>query len=83
MERESFEDPNVAALLNDAFINIKVDREELPEVDSLYMEFAQSMIAGASGWPLNVVLTPDLIDFLPLPICPSPFQGAYGFKRPC
>ncbi|MBA2726764.1 MAG: thioredoxin domain-containing protein [Parachlamydiaceae bacterium] len=60
MERESFENFEVAKLMNDAFINIKVDREELPEVDSLYMEFAQSMMAGTAGWPLNVILTPDL-----------------------
>ena len=63
MERESFEDAGIAKLLNDSFINIKVDREELPEVDSLYMEFAQSMMAGAAGWPLNVLLTPDLQPF--------------------
>lgn len=63
MERESFEDVEIAKLLNDTFINIKVDREELPHVDSLYMEFAQSMMAGAAGWPLNVILTPDLQPF--------------------
>jgi len=60
MERESFENFEVAGLMNAAFVNIKVDREELPEVDSLYMEFAQSMMAGTAGWPLNVILTPDL-----------------------
>ena len=63
MEHESFEDEEIAELLNDAFINIKVDREEHPEVDSLYMEFAQSMMAGAAGWPLNVILTPELKPF--------------------
>lgn len=63
MERESFENLEVAQLMNDVFINIKVDREELPEVDSLYMEFAQSMMAGAAGWPLNVILTPELEPF--------------------
>lgn len=63
MERESFEDVEVAKLMNECFINIKVDREELPDVDSLYMEFAQSMMAGAAGWPLNVILTPDLQPF--------------------
>lgn len=63
MERESFESVEIAHLLNENFVNIKVDREELPEVDSLYMEFAQSMMAGAAGWPLNVVLTPDLRPF--------------------
>lgn len=63
MERESFENIEIARLMNQNFINIKVDREELPDVDGLYMEFAQSMMAGAAGWPLNVVLTPDLEPF--------------------
>lgn len=63
MEKESFENPAVAALMNKAFINIKVDREELPAVDSLYMEFSQNMVSGGLGWPLNVVLTPDLHPF--------------------
>ena len=63
MERESFEDFEVAQLMNETFICIKIDREELPEVDSLYMEFAQSMMAGAAGWPLNVILTPELQPF--------------------
>ncbi len=61
MENESFENDEVAELLNKNFINIKIDREELPEIDSLYMEFAQSMMAGVSGWPLNLVLTPSLV----------------------
>lgn len=59
MEKESFENPEVAKHLNRVFINIKVDREEHPEVDALYMEFAQSMMAGAAGWPLNLILTPE------------------------
>lgn len=63
MERESFESEPIADMLNETFINIKVDREELPQVDSLYMEFAQSMMSGAAGWPLNVILTPDLKPF--------------------
>lgn len=63
MEKESFEDPTIASALNAAFINVKVDREELPGVDSLYMEFAQGMISGATGWPLNIILTPDLHPF--------------------
>jgi uncharacterized protein len=63
MERESFENKEVAERMNQSFVNIKVDREELPEVDSLYMEFAQSMMAGAAGWPLNVILTPNLEPF--------------------
>ncbi|MBN9378327.1 MAG: thioredoxin domain-containing protein [Chlamydiales bacterium 38-26] len=63
MEQECFENLNVAQMMNETFINIKVDREELPEVDGLYMEFAQSMMAGSAGWPLNLVLTPDLKPF--------------------
>lgn len=63
MERESFENLELAKLLNSSFINIKIDREELPEVDSLYMEFAQGMMSGAAGWPLNVILTPELQPF--------------------
>ncbi len=63
MEQESFEDPDVAKALNDAFVCIKVDREEHPEIDSLYMEFAQTMIVGSAGWPLNIILTPELKPF--------------------
>jgi hypothetical protein len=63
MEKESFENIDAARLMNSSFINVKVDREELPEVDSIYMEFAQSMMSGATGWPLNVVLTPELHPF--------------------
>lgn len=71
MERESFENAEVAQLMNRVFINIKVDREELPDVDSLYMEFAQSMMAGAAGWPLNVILTPSLQPFFSTTYLPS------------
>jgi uncharacterized protein len=71
MERESFENVEVAQLMNLSFINIKVDREELPDVDSLYMEFAQSMMAGAAGWPLNVLLTPDLEPFFAATYLPA------------
>ncbi len=81
MEKESFEDPSIAALLNEVFINIKVDREELPEVDSLYMEFAQSMISGAAGWPLNVILTPDLRPFFAATyLPPDSNRGMIGLR---
>lgn len=63
MEAESFENPEVAEFMNEVFINVKVDREELPEVDALYMDFAQSMMAGSAGWPLNLILTPRLEPF--------------------
>ncbi len=58
MERESFADPDVAAVLNEAFVCIKVDREERPDLDSLYMSVCQAM-TGSGGWPLTVFLTPD------------------------
>lgn len=57
MEQESFEDPRLARLLNEEFIPIKVDREEHPELDQLYMEAVQ-MMTGHGGWPLSVFLTP-------------------------
>ncbi|MBI5708847.1 MAG: thioredoxin domain-containing protein [Candidatus Eisenbacteria bacterium] len=62
MERESFEDDSTAALLNASFVPIKVDREERPDVDRVYMTAAQAMGLGG-GWPLNVFLTPDLKPF--------------------
>jgi len=58
MEHESFEDPEVAELLNRYFVAIKVDREERPDIDAVYMHAAQ-MINGSGGWPLNLLLTPD------------------------
>ncbi|MDF2658463.1 MAG: hypothetical protein K0Q94_1254, partial [Paenibacillus sp.] len=58
MERESFEDEEVAAILNEHFVSIKVDREERPDVDHLYMSVCQAM-TGQGGWPLTVILTPE------------------------
>lgn len=58
MERESFEDEATAALMNEHFINIKIDREERPDIDHIYMDAVQTM-TGSGGWPLNVFLTPD------------------------
>ena len=58
MERESFENGEIAALMNDLFVNIKVDREERPDVDSIYMSAVQSM-TGHGGWPMSVFLSPD------------------------
>lgn len=62
MARESFENPQTAEILNTYFICIKVDREERPDLDSIYMKAVQ-MIAGTGGWPLSVFLTPDLKPF--------------------
>lgn len=58
MAHESFENPHIAAVMNDAFINIKVDREERPDVDRLYMAFVQAT-TGSGGWPMSVWLTPE------------------------
>ena len=58
MERESFEDEDTAALMNEHFVCIKVDREERPDLDAIYMDAVQAM-TGSGGWPLSVFLTPD------------------------
>jgi uncharacterized protein YyaL (SSP411 family) len=62
MERESFEDEKIGKFLNEHFVSIKVDREERPDVDKIYMTFVQST-TGSGGWPLNIFLTPDLKPF--------------------
>ena len=62
MERESFEDPEIARLMNELFVNIKVDREERPDVDQIYMQAVQAM-TGHGGWPMTVFLTPDGVPF--------------------
>ncbi|MFN4891889.1 MAG: thioredoxin domain-containing protein, partial [Bacteroidota bacterium] len=58
MERESFENAETAALMNAHFVNIKIDREERPDLDHIYMDAVQAM-TGSGGWPLNVFLTPE------------------------
>src|SRR5688572_22795453 len=72
MERESFEDPEIAALMNERFVPVKVDREERPDVDALAMQAVQDM-TGRGGWPLHVFLTPDQVPF---------FGGTYFPPRP-
>jgi len=62
MERESFEDPQIGEVLNRDFVPIKVDREERPDVDRVYMAFVQA-VSGSGGWPMSVWLTPDLRPF--------------------
>ncbi len=62
MEHESFEDEATAAVMNENFINIKVDMEERPDVDRIYMDFVQ-MTTGSGGWPLNVFLSPEKLPF--------------------
>src|SRR5436309_11912964 len=62
MERECFENAEIAALMNELFVCVKVDREERPDVDAIYMEALQAM-SGAGGWPLNVFITPEQVPF--------------------
>jgi len=62
MERECFENPEIAAVMNEHFVCVKVDREERPDVDAIYMEAVQAM-TGHGGWPLNVFITPEQVPF--------------------
>lgn len=71
MEKESFEDEKTAEVLNEHFISIKVDREERPDLDTIYMAFCQAM-TGSGGWPLNLFLTPKKVPF---------YAGTYFPKR--
>jgi uncharacterized protein YyaL (SSP411 family) len=70
MEHESFEDEATAALMNELFVNIKVDREERPDIDAIYMDAVQAM-TGQGGWPMSVWLTPD----------GKPFHGGTYYPR--
>jgi len=80
MEHESFEDPETAALMNRYFVNIKVDREERPDLDSLYMTAVQ-LLTGSGGWPMSVWLTPDLKPFYAGTYFPPEDRyGRPGFK---
>ena len=81
MERESFEDPDTAALMNDLFVCVKVDREERPDVDALYMEAVQTM-TGHGGWPLNVFVTPEQVPFYGgTYFPPEPRHGHAGWRQ--
>jgi uncharacterized protein YyaL (SSP411 family) len=81
MERESFEDPEVAALMNERFVCIKVDREERPDVDAIYMDAVQAM-TGRGGWPLNAFLTPDGVPFYAGTYWPpEPRQGMAAWSQ--
>src|SRR5512143_1841203 len=62
MAHESFEDPGTAAIMNQSFVSIKVDREERPDLDNIYMAATQAL-TGSGGWPMSVFLTPDLRPF--------------------
>jgi len=81
MERESFENDEIAALMNANFVNIKVDREERPDVDDIYMTAVQAM-TGQGGWPLTVFLTPDRMPFFGgTYFPPEPRGGHPGFPQ--
>ncbi len=79
MEEDVFENPEIAALMNEAFVNIKVDREERPDLDEIYMTAAQILTRGG-GWPNNLFLTPDLKPFFAgTYFPPEDREGAVGF----
>src|SRR4051794_41955508 len=83
MAHESFEDGATAALMNERFVNVKVDREERPDVDGVYMQAVQAM-TGRGGWPMSVWLTPDSRPFY----CGTHFpnderHGLPSFRRGC
>lgn len=81
MEHESFESPDIAAILNEHFISIKVDREERPDLDQIYMTAVQ-ILTGQGGWPMTVFLTPDLKPFYGGTYFPPDDRyGRPGFKR--
>ncbi len=81
MARECFEDHEVASRMNAAFINIKVDREELPHIDAVYMQACQ-LLTGSGGWPLSVIMTPDRLPFFAATFLPKHTrQGTMGMME--
>jgi uncharacterized protein len=81
MEHESFEDDETARLMNDLFVNVKVDREERPDVDALYMDAVLAM-TGSGGWPTTVFLTPERVPFYGGTYYPSePRHGMPAFRE--
>src|SRR5262249_23624011 len=82
MEHESFEDPEIGRFLNENFVSIKVDREERPDLDQIYMAAVQLLNQGQGGWPMSVFLTPDLQPFFAGTYFPPDDRyGRPGFKR--
>src|SRR5438128_7222250 len=82
MEHESFEDPEIARILNEHFVSIKVDREERPDLDQIYMTAVQLLNQGQGGWPMSVFLTPDMHPFFAGTYFPPEDRyGRPGFKR--
>ena len=83
MERESFENEDMARILNEHFVPVKVDREERPDVDRVYMLFVQAS-TGSGGWPMSVWLTPDGKPFYGGTYFPPDNRfGRPGFPRSC
>jgi uncharacterized protein YyaL (SSP411 family) len=81
MEQESFEDPEVARLMNETFVCIKVDREERPDIDSIYMAVCQ-MMTGRGGWPMTIIMTPDKKPFFAATYIPKEARfGQTGMKE--
>jgi hypothetical protein len=81
MEHESFEDTDTAALMNERFVNVKVDREERPDVDAVYMAATQAL-SGHGGWPMTVFVTPDGVPFLAgTYFPPEPRHGMPSFRQ--
>src|SRR5881227_1522364 len=81
MEHESFENPAIAAILNEHFVSVKVDREERPDLDQIYMSVVQLLNNGHGGWPMSVFLTPDLKPFLAdTYFPPEDRHGKRGFR---
>src|ERR1039457_5051028 len=81
MAHESFEDPDVAAVMNRLFVNVKVDREERPDVDAVYMQAVQAL-TGSGGWPMTVFLAPDGTPFFGGTYFPKEDRhGLVGFPR--
>jgi hypothetical protein len=75
MEHESFENPEIARLMNETFVSIKVDREERPDIDRVYMQVSQ-MMTGGGGWPLTILMTPDKKPFYAASYIPK--EDRYG-----
>src|SRR5215210_393495 len=81
MAHESFEDPEIAAVMNERFVNVKVDREERPDVDAVYMQAVQAM-TGSGGWPMTVFLHPDGRPFFGgTYFPPEPSRGLPSFRQ--
>ena len=81
MAHESFEDPDVAAEMNRRFVNIKVDREERPDLDQIYQTAHHMLTQRAGGWPLTMFLTPEGVPFFAGTYFPkTPRYGMPGFK---